>query len=160
MVKCDFASDANNGGGDGNDDAKVDHVDVVDDGGEGDDAEVMMVKLMMVKSTMVKLMMVKLMMVKLMTVKLMTVKLMTVKLMMVKLMTVIIKGLSFQVAREVFVQGMHNANHQKHRLREDVDVTVDELITIDVQGGKITEEGVRKNTSVALNYINVWLQVC
>ena len=90
----------------------------------------------------------------------MTVKLMTVKLMMVKLMMVIIKGLSFQVAREVFVQGMHNANHQKHRLREDVDVTVDELITIDVQGGKITEEGVRKNTSVALKYINEWLQVC
>jgi hypothetical protein len=149
MVK--FASDAYNGGGDGNDDGKVDHVDVVDDGGEGDDAgesddaEVMMVKLMMVKLMMVKLMMVKLMM---------------VKLMMVKLMMVIIKGLSFQVAREVFVQGMHNANHQKHRLREDVDVTVDELITIDVQGGKITEEGVRKNTSVALNYINVWLQVC
>ncbi len=140
MVKYDFASDANNGGGDGNDDGKVDHVDVVDDGGEGDDAEVMMVKLMMVKLMMVKLMM--------------------VKLMMVKLMMVIIKGLSFQVAREVFVQGMHNANHQKHRLREDVDVTVDELITINVQGGKITEEGVRKNTSVALNYINVWLQVC
>ena len=67
--------------------------------------------------------------------------------------------LSFQVAREVFVQGMHNANHQKHRLREDVHVEVDELITIDVQGGKITEEGVRKNTSVALKYINEWLQV-
>ena len=63
-----------------------------------------------------------------------------------------------QVAREVFVQGMHNANHQKHRLREDVHVEVDELITIDVQGGKVTEEGVRKNTSVALKYINEWLQ--
>lgn len=64
-----------------------------------------------------------------------------------------------QVAREVFVQGMHNANHQKHRLREDVHVNVEELITIDVPGGKITEEGVRKNTSVALKYINEWLQV-
>ena len=54
---------------------------------------------------------------------------------------------------------MHNANHQKHRLREDVHVEVDELITIDVEGGKITEEGVRKNTSVALKYISEWLQV-
>ena len=55
---------------------------------------------------------------------------------------------------------MHNANHQKHRLREDVHVKVDELITINVEGGKITEEGVRKNTGVALTYINEWLQVC
>lgn len=54
---------------------------------------------------------------------------------------------------------MHNANHQKHRLREDVHVEVEELITIDVKGGKITEEGVRKNISVALKYINEWLQV-
>jgi malate synthase len=75
------------------------------------------------------------------------------------MMVMIVTGLSFQVAREVFVQGMHNANHQKHRLREDVHVAVDELLTVDVQGGKITEEGVRKNTSVALKYINEWLQV-
>ena len=66
----------------------------------------------------------------------------------------------FQVAREVFVQGMNNADHQKHRLKEDVNVEIDDLMTIKVQGGKITEEGVRMNTSVALNYIHVWLQVC
>jgi malate synthase len=66
---------------------------------------------------------------------------------------------SFQVAREVFVQGMNNADHQKHRLKEDVHVEVEDLITIDVQGGKITEEGVRMNSSVALNYIHLWLQV-
>ena len=72
----------------------------------------------------------------------------------------IIVGVLFQVARDVFVGGMHNANHQKHRLREDVHVEVDELITINVEGGKVTEEGVRKNTSVALKYINEWLQVC
>ena len=76
------------------------------------------------------------------------------------MMVTIIVGLSFQVAREVFVQGMHNANHQKHRLREDVHVEVDELITIHVEGGKVTEGGVRTNTSVALKYINEWLQVC
>ena len=66
----------------------------------------------------------------------------------------------FQVARDVFMQGMHSANHQKHRLREDVHVEVDELITINVEGGKISEEGIRKNTSVALKYISEWLQVC
>lgn len=63
------------------------------------------------------------------------------------------------VAREVFVQGMQNANHQKHRLREDVDVKVEDLMTISVSGGKVTEAGVRKNTFVALQYINEWLQV-
>ena len=60
-----------------------------------------------------------------------------------------------KVARDVFVQGMQNANHQKHRLREDVNVNVEDLITIAVPGGKVTEEGVRKNTFVALQYINV-----
>ena len=64
-----------------------------------------------------------------------------------------------QVAREVFEQGMGNVNDQKHRLRKDVQVPVDQLITINVPGGKITEEGVRKNTMVALKYINEWLQV-
>ena len=29
-------------------------------------------------------------------------------------------GFFFQVARGMFVQGMHNSNHQKHRLKEDV----------------------------------------
>ena len=37
---------------------------------------------------------------------------------------------------------------------------LDGLITIDVEGGTITEEGVRKNTGVALKYINEWLQIC
>ena len=65
-----------------------------------------------------------------------------------------------QVAREVFLKGMQNANHQKHRLREDVNVTVNDLTTIKVDDGKITEAGVRLNVSVALKYINEWLQVC
>lgn len=55
---------------------------------------------------------------------------------------------------------MNNEDHQKHRLKEDVHVEVDDLITIHIQGGTITEEGVRKNTNLALNYINGWLQVC
>ncbi|XP_046841331.1 malate synthase-like [Xenia sp. Carnegie-2017] len=63
-----------------------------------------------------------------------------------------------KVAREVFLKGMQNANHQKHRLREDVNVTVNDLTTIKVDGGKITEAGVRLNVSVALKYINEWLQ--
>lgn len=64
-----------------------------------------------------------------------------------------------QVAREVFVQGMGNANDQKHRLKEDVQVRLDDLIAINVSGGKITEGEARKNTMVALKYINEWLQV-
>ena len=54
---------------------------------------------------------------------------------------------------------MQNACHQKHRLREEVNVKVKELLAISVPGGKITEEGVQINISVALQYINSWLLV-
>ncbi|KAK3736314.1 hypothetical protein QZH41_020772 [Actinostola sp. cb2023] len=62
-----------------------------------------------------------------------------------------------KVAKEIFVKGQQGACHQKHRLREDVNVKVEELTTIDVPDGKITEDGVRTNISVALQYINSWL---
>jgi malate synthase len=50
--------------------------------------------------------------------------------------------------------------HQKSRLRDDVDVAASEeaLVDFDIPGGTITEEGVRLNISVALQYINAWLQ--
>ncbi|XP_001639526.2 malate synthase [Nematostella vectensis] len=61
------------------------------------------------------------------------------------------------VAKEIFMKGMNGACNQKHRLREDVNVQVEELVTIQVPGGKITEEGVRVNISVALQYLNSWM---
>ncbi len=47
--------------------------------------------------------------------------------------------------------------HQKHRLREDVQVAADDLARITVPEGRVTEAGVRANVSVALQYLEAWL---
>ena len=57
------------------------------------------------------------------------------------------------------LQGLQGACHQKHRLREEVNVKVEEILSVSVPGGKITEEGVRVNIEVALQYLNSWLSV-
>ena len=36
---------------------------------------------------------------------------------------------------------------------------VEEILSVSVPGGKITEEGVRVNINVALQYLNSWLMV-
>lgn len=54
---------------------------------------------------------------------------------------------------------MQGASHQKHRLREEVNVKVEEILSVSVPQGSITEEGVRVNISVALQYMNSWLLV-
>ena len=52
-----------------------------------------------------------------------------------------------------------DAPNQKHRQREDVDpgAAAAQIVDFTVPGGKITENGVRSNISVALQYINAWL---
>ncbi|HEX2254710.1 MAG TPA: malate synthase A [Thermoanaerobaculia bacterium] len=62
------------------------------------------------------------------------------------------------VAREVFDRHLGELPHQKHRLREEVAVTADELTDFRIAGGEITEAGVRQNVSVALRYLDAWLQ--
>jgi malate synthase len=62
------------------------------------------------------------------------------------------------VAMEVFQQKLHPKPHQKERLREEVDVKAEQLLDIRVPGGTITEAGVRNNISVALQYLDAWLQ--
>ena len=48
--------------------------------------------------------------------------------------------------------------NQKERMREDVKVSDKQIIAVGVPGGTITEGGLRLNVSVALQYINAWLQ--
>ncbi len=62
------------------------------------------------------------------------------------------------VAMEVFQQKLGTKPHQKERLREDVQVKAEQLLDIRVPGGTITEAGVRNNISVALQYLDAWLQ--
>jgi malate synthase len=61
------------------------------------------------------------------------------------------------VAAEVFGHVLGEKPHQKERTREDVQVTARELLDMHVPGGKITEEGVRNNISVAIQYLSSWL---
>jgi len=60
------------------------------------------------------------------------------------------------VAREVFDQ-LERPN-QKERLREDVEVTPEDLINFEIPEGTITEEGVRLNINVGLQYLASWLR--
>ena len=38
-------------------------------------------------------------------------------------------------------------------------MTEKELVTFDVEGGKVTEGGIRTNVSIALQYLNQWFKV-
>ena len=62
------------------------------------------------------------------------------------------------VALEVFDRVLGEQPHQKHRLREDVQVTARDLLDVRVPGGRMTEGGLRNNVSVALQYLDSWLR--
>ena len=58
---------------------------------------------------------------------------------------------------EVFDAVLGNRPNQLDRLREDVKVTAEQITAVGVPNGTITEEGLRNNISVALQYMNAWL---
>ncbi len=62
------------------------------------------------------------------------------------------------VAQEIFGRVLGEKPHQKEVLRQEVQVTAQNLVDIRVPGGKITEGGLRGNVSVALQYLQSWLQ--
>ncbi len=62
------------------------------------------------------------------------------------------------VAMQVFDQVLGEKPHQKEKLRQDVKVTARELIDFTIPGGQITENGLRVNISVAIQYIESWLR--
>jgi len=61
------------------------------------------------------------------------------------------------VAMEIFDSVLGERPNQKDKLREDVHVSAEQILDVQVPGGKITENGVRLNISVALQYLNAWL---
>ncbi len=62
------------------------------------------------------------------------------------------------VAREVFDATLGERPNQKDRLREDAVATAAALTDPSVPGGAVTEDGVRLNISVALQYLDNWLR--
>ncbi|MGE5251456.1 MAG: malate synthase A, partial [Bacteroidota bacterium] len=61
------------------------------------------------------------------------------------------------VAKQEFDSVLGDAPHQKHRLREDVWVSARDLLDFQIKGAQISEDGFRLNISVALQYLDAWL---
>lgn len=61
------------------------------------------------------------------------------------------------LTKEIFDNVLGDRPNQKDKLRADVQVTAEQILAIGVPGGQITETGLRLNISVALQYINAWL---
>jgi malate synthase len=62
------------------------------------------------------------------------------------------------VATEVFDGVLDDRPNQVDRLREDVSVSAEDLLDLRVEGGAVTEEGLRQNVSVGVRYIESWLR--
>jgi malate synthase len=62
------------------------------------------------------------------------------------------------VAAEIFDRVLGAGPNQKGQLREEVRVTAEQLTDLRVEGGVVTEAGIRANVRVALAYLDAWLQ--
>jgi malate synthase len=62
------------------------------------------------------------------------------------------------VATDVFDGVLGEAPNQLERMREDVEVGASDLLDLRVEGGEITEQGVRGNVSVGIRYLESWLR--
>lgn len=63
-----------------------------------------------------------------------------------------------QPAQEPFDQVLQGRPNQLDRLREDVTVTAEDLLRFEAPGAEITEEGLRNDVSVGVQYIASWLR--
>jgi malate synthase len=63
-----------------------------------------------------------------------------------------------RVAHEVFESALHARPNQKDRLREDVQVSAEQLLNFRIPEGSITETGLRTNINVGIQYIESWLR--
>jgi malate synthase len=61
-------------------------------------------------------------------------------------------------AREPFDRVLGDRPNQLDRTREDVEVNAAQLLDVTVPGGAITEDGLRNDISVAVQYLSSWLR--
>jgi malate synthase len=61
-------------------------------------------------------------------------------------------------ATEIFDGVLGGKPNQKGKLREDVTPNADALLDVRIDGGKITDGGIRTNVNVGLQYIDSWLR--
>jgi malate synthase len=62
------------------------------------------------------------------------------------------------VATEVFDDVLGDRPNQVDRQRDDVSVSAADLLDLRVDGGAVTEDGLRQNVSVGIRYIESWLR--
>jgi malate synthase len=62
------------------------------------------------------------------------------------------------LADEVFTEVLGEDPHQIDKDRDDVIVSADDLLDVTVEGGTITDAGVRMNVDVAIQYVASWLR--
>ncbi|MDB4950282.1 MAG: aceB [Gemmatimonadetes bacterium] len=62
------------------------------------------------------------------------------------------------VAKEIFDRVLDGKPNQKDVLREEVEARAEDLLSVGIADGKVTEAGVRLNVSVALQYVDAWLR--
>jgi malate synthase len=65
---------------------------------------------------------------------------------------------SVAAAMQEFDEVLVDKPHQIDRRRDDVEVSVQQLLDVPATGGDITEEGLRSNVNVAIQYISSWLR--
>jgi len=65
---------------------------------------------------------------------------------------------SVPVATEAFDQVLGDRPNQLDRRRDDVDVSADHLLNVPATPGEVTEEGLRSNVNVGIQYISSWLR--
>jgi malate synthase len=58
---------------------------------------------------------------------------------------------------EIFDKKLGEKPNQKDIMREDVQVSAEMLLDMRIEGGKVTEKGMRNNINVTLQYLNAWL---
>ena len=62
------------------------------------------------------------------------------------------------VCQEVFDRVLEGKPNQVDRLRDDVDVSAEDLLDVKSTPGEVTEKGLRTNVEVALLYLESWLR--
>lgn len=60
--------------------------------------------------------------------------------------------------RDIFEEGLHGKDNQKNFKNDKLAITSEALLDFAIEGTAITEEGIRHNVDVALQYIAAWLQ--
>ncbi len=63
-----------------------------------------------------------------------------------------------EICKEVFTAVLGDRPNQIDKLREDVHVTAAQLLDVKSTPGEVTEEGLRSNISVGIQYLEAWLR--